>query len=193
MRVLQMDTQIWNDIAKGDMQAYETLYVAYFKKLYVYGRKFTTDVATIEDSIQEVFLDVWKKRERAASRQLPDSYFFASFRYILLKKAKQRARFYYTDHLPDMPFAPEQFTLSGEKDAALQQKLQEALRTLTPRQREAIFLRFYAGLSYEEVAAVLRISVKAAYKIMARSLAALKDALSLSLVALLFLLRTLKG
>ena len=193
MRALVMDKQIWNDIARGDMQAYETLYVSYFKKLYTYGRKFTPDTATIEDSIQEVFLDVWKKRETAAGRELPGSYFFASFRYILLKKIKQRARFHYTDHLADIPFAPEHFTLSAETGNALQQKLQEALRTLTPRQREAIFLRFYAGLSYEEVAAVLRITVKATYKIMARSLAALKDTLSLSLWALLFLLRTLKG
>ena len=80
-------------------------------------------------------------------------------------------------------------TLASDIDTDVQQRLQAALDKLTARQREAIFLRFYEGLSYEEVAAVLKITVKATYKIMARSLTALKETLTLSLAALLFLLR----
>ncbi len=71
--------EIWNNIANGDLQAYKTLYHGYFKMLYNYGYKFTTDTASIEDSIQEVFMDVWKKRASVATVQLPHSYFFASF------------------------------------------------------------------------------------------------------------------
>ncbi len=80
-------------------------------------------------------------------------------------------------------------TLASDIDTDVQQRLQAALDKLTARQREAIFLRFYEGLSYEEVAAVLKITVKATYKIMARSLTALKETLTLSLAALLVLLR----
>jgi RNA polymerase sigma factor (sigma-70 family) len=68
--------------------------------------------------------------------------------------------------------------------------LQQALNTLTPRQREAIFLRFYEELSYEEIAGVLDISTKATYKIVARALLQLKRSLSIPMVSLLLLLRT---
>jgi RNA polymerase sigma factor (sigma-70 family) len=40
-------------------------------------------------------------------------------------------------------------------DAAADPELQEALQALTPRQRTIVFLRFYADLSYEEIAAAL--------------------------------------
>ena len=54
-------------------------------------------------------------------------------------------------------------------------ELEAALKLLTSRQLEAIFLRFYEGFTYEEVAEMLDITVKATYKIVARALAQLKE------------------
>src|SRR6476660_3068339 len=71
---------------------YECLYKAYFKKLFNYGKKFTNDVHKIEDSIQEVFLDIWNKRQKAVEIQSPNSYYFSSFRYVLFKKIKQSTK-----------------------------------------------------------------------------------------------------
>jgi DNA-directed RNA polymerase specialized sigma24 family protein len=68
---------------------YEELYKYYFKKFFNYGRKFTHDVYLIEDTIQEVFLDIWNKRDRSIEIASPNSYYFSSFRYILIKKLKQ--------------------------------------------------------------------------------------------------------
>jgi RNA polymerase sigma factor (sigma-70 family) len=76
-------------------------------------------------------------------------------------------------------------------EASLRQRLELALRGLTGRQREAIYLRFYEGLSYQEVADLLGISVKATYKMMARALLHLKENMSVTawmlLLAKLFL------
>ena len=89
----------------------------------------------------------------------------------------------------DPQFSAEINIIERETELVVQQSLQNAINELTPRQREAIFLRFYEGLSYEEVAEVLNISVKATYKIMARSLASLKDRLLLPLASILSLLK----
>ncbi|MEJ7830747.1 MAG: sigma factor-like helix-turn-helix DNA-binding protein, partial [Segetibacter sp.] len=67
-----------------------------------------------------------------------------------------------------------------------------ALKALTPHQREAIFLRFYQTLSYEEVAETLNISVKATYKIIARSLSALKESMLIFIAFGLIILNTKK-
>jgi RNA polymerase sigma factor (sigma-70 family) len=69
-------------------------------------------------------------------------------------------------------------------------KLKIAFEALTAHQREAIFLRFYQNLSYEEVAEVLNISIKATYKIMARSLSALKEKMFISVVLVLPILNS---
>ena len=54
--------------------------------------------------------------------------------------------------------------------------LRNAMRRLTPRQKEAVFFRFYENMSYEEIADILNISVKATYKLVARAILMLRDA-----------------
>jgi len=162
---------------------YERLYKTYFKKFFNYGRKFTRDIHLIEDSIQEVFLDIWNKRQKAVEIASANSYYFSSFRYVLFKKIKQASRqSVLVDEGYEPEFSIEQKIIAGEISNEQFEKLRQALKMLTSRQREAIFLRFYEGLSYEEVATVLDISVKATYKIMARSLENLRENLVLSLV-----------
>ena len=184
-----MDKKIWQNIPEGDHVAYEQLYFDYFKKFYNYGKKFTNDVPLIEDSIQEVFLEIWSKRERILEIDSPNSYFFSAFRFILLGKIKQSKKDTWADLTGDeIDFSIEQKIIAQETNSTLQQKIATALQTLTPRQKEAIFLRFYEGLCYEEVASVLHISIKATYKIMARSLASLKDQIDTFLVILFVLI-----
>lgn len=171
--------------------SYKEFYIAYFNKLYNYGKKFSADTFLIKDAIQEVFLDLWANREKWKNVQSIDSYLFSSFRYILFKKIKEAAKMISGGAFEAEPeFAVDQLRISQEVDAETQSKLKKALETLTPRQREAIFLRFYQNLSYEEVAAVLNISVKATYKIMARSLSSLKEMMKFSTAFLIMLLRS---
>jgi RNA polymerase sigma factor (sigma-70 family) len=186
----EMNKQTWQHIIDGDRAAYASMYTEYFKKLFNYGRKFTIDETLIEDSIQEMFLDIWHKKEKMLEVDSFNSYFYSSFRFILFKKIKSAGKTVQSNDFDDEPeFSSEYLLIKRESDKALQQSLQAALAELTPRQREAIFLRFYEGLSYEEVAGILDISVKATYKIMARSLMVLKESMMLPLVLIVLLLR----
>lgn len=172
---------------------YEELYKLYFKKLFNYGRKFTKDLYLLEDSIQEVFLDAWKRRQRSVQIHSVNSYYFSSFRYILFKKIQHATNTAtYEDQSGEPEFNIEQRLIALETTNEQYLKVQQALQALTSRQREAIFLRFYEGLSFEEVAEVMNITVKATYKIMARSLAVLKDNVSLT-ISNLILLKTLSA
>ena len=174
-----MDKTTLQQIAGGDRLAYELFYKNYFRKFCNYGRKFTADLLLIEDSIQEVFLDIWLKQDKLLTIASPPAYFLTSFRYTLLRKMEQASRTIQTNDFGENclfflePAAVESFHKEGNK------KIQTALQSLTSRQKEAVFLRFYEELSYEDVAAVMNITVKACYKIIARSLASLRDNLSL--------------
>lgn len=175
-----MTKEDWENISNNHA-AYEKLYVDYFKKFYIYGKKFTTDTSLIEDSIQEVFLDIWTKKQKLMLVNSINSYFFSTFRYILLRKIKEEKRIVSSEEFEREPeFSIDYVLINQEVTNELQVKLKTALKALTPHQREAIFLRFYQNLSYEEVADILNISVKATYKIMARSLAALKESMLIS-------------
>lgn len=188
-----MEKEVWAQIRDGDQAAYAELYVFYYKKLYNYGRKFTGDIALLEDALQEALLAIWTGRARLEKVHTPHTYLFNSFRYILFRKIGHARRFRpHTEANAGEPeFGVEQIIIRQDMETAVKQRLTTAIQGLTGRQREAIFLRFYEGLSYEEVAEVLGISVKATYKIMSRALLQLKDNVSLPLLTVLLLLRNL--
>jgi RNA polymerase sigma factor (sigma-70 family) len=187
---LPIEKQVWLRIAEGDQDAYAGVYRFYYKRFYNYGRKFSSDEALIEDAVQETLLTIWHKRHTLPSIEYTDTYFYTSFRYTILGKLKHQQRLAAEGSAEEEPeFAADQILVAKETEAALKGQLQKALATLTTRQREAIFLRFYEGLSYEEVASVLNITTKATYKIMARALLQLKENLILSSGLVLVLLQ----
>ncbi|BAV09420.1 Sigma-70 region 2 [Filimonas lacunae] len=59
---------------------YKQLYTLHYRKLFNYGKKFTTNIALIEDSIQDVFLDYWKRSAQMEQPQALTPYFFSAFR-----------------------------------------------------------------------------------------------------------------
>lgn len=179
-------SELWLNISDGDKDAYSQLYVSYYKKFFNYGRKFTENIPLLEDAIQEILITVWTNRGNLQTITNPHTYYFTSFRNALFKKLNTNKVNAVTG---EYEFSIDSILIREETDKELRQKLQTAINQLTPRQREAIYLRFYEGLSYEEVAAMLNISVKATYKIMARSLLHLRETLQLPYVSLLFLLR----
>ena len=182
-----MEKEYWTNIETGDIKAYSEVYVFYYKKLYNYGRKFTQDTTVIEDTIDEVFIMVWTNRQKLSTIRSPHSYIFSSFRNNIFKKLKADKTTHDLELMGenDIEFSIDAIIINREVDAARKLKIEKALSEITTRQKEAIFLRFYEGLSYEEVAGIMNISVKATYKIMARALKDLKNILGIFLFALL--------
>jgi RNA polymerase sigma factor (sigma-70 family) len=177
-----MNKEDWALVSKGDKSAYARLYVFYYSKLYNYGRKFTQDLPLLEDTLQEALLSIWTSRARLPGLETPHTYLLNTFRYILFRKIRQavKRRDLRDAGQAEPEFGVEQLLISRDLEASLRQRLESALRGLTGRQREAIYLRFYEGLSYEEVAVLMGISVKATYKMMARALLHLKENMSVT-------------
>lgn len=170
-----MTKEQWENII-NDSDSYKKLYADYYRKFFNYGKKFSQNNALIEDSIQDAFLDIWVAKERLARVNSVPAYLFSVFRYTLFRKIKVETKIICNEDLITEPeFSIDHMLFNQEVSDELQLKLKGALNALTAHQREAIFLRFYQNLSYEEVSVILNISVKATYKIMARSLSSLKD------------------
>ncbi len=173
---MEINKDIWLQIEIGNEVAYEKMYTYYFKHFYVYGRKITLDLDTIEDAIQEIMIYIWNNRTTLAGIKHPAAYFYTSFRNLLINKLKTMGEIVSDEFIKEGTMAPsEHAIIDKEENNEIKSRLQKASNFLTARQSEAIFLRFYEELSYEEVATVMGITVKAAYKIMARALSELRN------------------
>ncbi|MCD2424867.1 RNA polymerase sigma factor [Niabella pedocola] len=180
----------WTGIEVGDKDAYSHAYRKLYERFYNYGVKLVEDSALVEDVIQEILMTLWVNREGLRAIKNPDGYYYVLFRRALSKRVAALAKTKTIDGAEfDPEFAADVMMIRQETDQALKEKLAAAIHTLSARQQEALFLRFYEGFSYEETATILGISVKATYKLMARSLLTLRDKVSVPLVYIFFLLK----
>ena len=180
-----LDRKVLVRISQDDRTAYSEAYRYLYPKLFNYGKKFSFNQQIVEDAIQETLLLLWNNRKTLLKVVHIDTYYYGVFRNTLLNKIKSDSRTIATDFFKDeLMFSPEAVFIEQEINEELRKKLNIAINSLTSRQREAIFLRFYEQMSYEDVSALLCITVKATYKIIARALTHLKEIIVLILIVL---------
>lgn len=174
------DKELWCQFQQGNEAALASLYSRYFDHLYNYGFKFTQDVTLVEDCIQELFIKLIRNRQNLS---LPDSvknYLFKAYRSYMFDKMEKLKKYPTQDLNESMDFELDLHRESGliveEEQVARGKKLNEAIQELTPRQKEAIFLRYQEGLSYPAIAEMLSLSQKATYKLIGRAIQALRSA-----------------
>jgi RNA polymerase sigma factor (sigma-70 family) len=174
----QMDDRlIWLNFQAGDKVAYSSLYDAYFKQLYRYGLKISADANLVQDSIQELFIKLWRTRENLGQPVSTKSYLFESLRRTILKELA-RKHYKVRATLPDdyhfevcLPHEFRLIDLQMTEERMLH--LEKALQKLTRRQRDAIHLKFYGQLSYEEIAEIMELNVRSVYNLISKALEAL--------------------
>jgi len=182
------DLILWQSFKRGEWDAYTRLYDLYFSALNNYGYKFTRERELIEDAVHDLFVRLWTTKERLSDPVSVKNYLFKSLRNILLRKMKNEEKFTDIDgqeYPISFSISYDSETVKRMEDRELQEKIKGFIDTLPPRQQEIIYLRFYEGLSYEEIADVMSISVKSAYKLLYKALENLQDTFGTSSLGVL--------
>lgn len=179
MRAEKKYDEQWELFRAGHAPALGTIYDQYVLLLYRYGHKLTSDRSVVEDSIQEVFAELWKRRERISPTTSVKFYLFRALRQKILRELKHHRP---TLSLEDVIHVSHAIDTSlPEKQA---QQLRQALSHLGPRQKEAIYLKFYNRLSNDEIAAVMEIDKRTVYNLVSQALGQLKRELKVAWSAL---------
>jgi RNA polymerase sigma-70 factor (ECF subfamily) len=145
--------------AEGDEKAFEQLYLLHKDRVYEIALTYTESVVLAEEILQDIFVQVWVKRN-----ELPGITDFSAWLFILtrnrsftvlrgLARAAKRDRGM-VDYLPHAGETADEKLLSGH----VQRFLHEAMNLLTPAQRTAFELFKLNGLSRDETAAAMGIS-----------------------------------
>jgi len=83
-----------------------------------------------------------------------------------------------------LTLTPEQVMLNEEFAAEQQRQTEHWLSLLTPRQREAIYLRYYHEISYEEMASMMDVENHTVRNLIYEALKFLRKRLTLLLLSL---------
>src|SRR3989337_3318569 len=193
----EQHTILWNAFKRGDWEAYTSLYHAYYRLLNNYGYKFTKDVNLIEDAIHDLFVTLWANRDNLGNPPSVKNYLYKSIRNILFRKIKAESRFFdLQEDNESIPFevSYDHQMILNEEEKSLQQTIKGVLHKLPARQQEIIYLRFYDGLSYEEIADIMCINVSSTYKLLYKALENLQQSLTCASIGVMeILFRIMNG
>ncbi|MRI02234.1 sigma-70 family RNA polymerase sigma factor [Kriegella sp. EG-1] len=177
------DSQLWLEFQSGNEIAYALIYKKNASILYGYGLKIVNDKELIKDCIQDLFIELWNSKHKLSKVNSIKAYLIKSIRRkIIASCIKQRRTNLDLASKPNLKILT---TSSAEYDLIEKQnynlqltKLKRALNRLTDRQKEIIHLKFQEQLSYVEIAEIMSLSKKGAYKLMGRSIIFLRKCMS---------------
>ncbi len=162
------ENELWLEIKQGNENALADLFRIYYSRLYNYGMKIVTNREFIKDCIQELFLTLWDSRNSIKEAYSVKSYLFSSLRRTIFRKLKknratyERNKKYVENHFHE-PMNIEQLIVHFEIEQESKQQLRNALKNLGGRQKEAIYLKYYDGLSNAEIADIMGINRQSVY------------------------------
>lgn len=83
------NNSLLNEISNGNYQAFKKVYDTYSKEMYYYGLKILDDKEVCEDLIQNIFIDLWSKRETLKIQNLK-GYLFQSVKYQIFNHLRSK-------------------------------------------------------------------------------------------------------
>ncbi|MCG6191332.1 sigma-70 family RNA polymerase sigma factor [Maribellus maritimus] len=175
------DSYLWERFRKGDDKAFYSLYDLFFDSLYSYGLHFTRDKDLVKDCIHDLFLDLYKYRERLSETDNIHFYLFRSLRRLIYKDQVKKVsllsdeQILLQNDISVMTF--EDDLIASEIEDENHKILTEVMKELSDRQREGLSLKFEQNFSYREIAGILGISVESARTSIYRALKELRKAL----------------
>jgi len=147
------DEALLSLVASSDDQALAELYDRFGRVAYGLALRVLRDEALAQDAVQEAFLAVWRSADRFLAERAKASTWILTLvhrRAVDLVRREDRRRGEPLDRAAE-PVSPatteEEATIGFERRV-----VQEALRQLTPEQREALELGYYGGLTQSELA-----------------------------------------
>ena len=162
-----------------DEDAVAVLYQVHYRPLVRLAALLVSDIALAEDVVQDCFVAMHGAWQRLNAADRAPHYLRQSVINRCRSQLRHRAvvgRYLSRTWMPDIPSAEASALESWERSAVV-----PALVTLPVRQREALVLRYYAGLPDPQVATVMSISEGAVKRHIWRALRSLRAALETEL------------
>lgn len=150
------DQILWQGLQLGDREMFLALYKKYYHLLLFIGLREMKDAQLVKDTIHQLFLYLWEKKETIQEAKDIKSYLITSFTRKLAadwKKLKRRGELeiIWTNSPKDTQPNPEEKLVYKDQHTQVCAILLKKLKELPKRQKELIELRFYEGLNYEEI------------------------------------------
>lgn len=172
--------ELWKKFLKGDQEAYGLIYRDFYKELYTYGQRILQHPDDTKNLIHELFLHLWESRSQLSQVESVKAYLLVAMRRRTFRSLELKRRFVLVPTEDEVEydgftFSPHDFDLPQDQDQARKEQLVKAVNSLTQRQREIIYLRYYQNLSIPEIADALSLNYQSVSNHLQRAFQAIRS------------------
>ncbi|WP_225865798.1 RNA polymerase sigma factor [Dyadobacter aurulentus] len=177
MTPVQSDSQLWNRFRQGDRDAFRQIYQLFAGDLLNYGYKVCGDIQLIEDSVHDLFVEIWQRRDHLSETDSIRFYLFRALRNKISTSQRKNSHYDSFETLESSAdeFLIEQHLIDEEQRDGLLRQLRTSYGFLSQRQQQALHMRFFLHLSNEEIAELMGINYQSACKFIYSGLKALRE------------------
>jgi len=172
------DEQLAELVRSGDEPAFTALYDRYWKKLLLKGYLLLGSTEDAEELVHDIFVTLWKKRERVVIRETFHGYISAMLQYAAFKILAERKRKWELRSSLELPEVADHSTQQWLDFEYLRSELETAIRQLPDKCRLVFELSRKEGLSDQEIAKQMEISINTVKTQKRRALEKLKTSLN---------------
>ncbi len=182
----QNDVEDWLSFLEGNETSFIKIYEKYYQDLFRFGMRISYDSDLTKDCIQDMFSNLWNKRNTLTEVQYVKAYLFKYVSRLLnnqiQKNIKSKIKAKELLQHAELIFDFESNLISETSQFDKSKNLHEALTKLTKRQREIIKLKFFEGFDYEEIIEITGLKQKTIYNIAHEAINALKKTILFAFV-----------
>lgn len=173
----QNDAACWRQLKEGNAESLGYLYDKYIDKLFSAALKITDNRELAKDALQEIFIEIWHYRASIGEVNHSYGYLLKVLKSIILKKIKRSGLV--NELNENQEFIQEErnveeIIISTEHTNEQKSRLNIALSQLTSRQKQVVKLRFFEGMSYEQIAIKLSMNYQSVNNLAFRAMLSLR-------------------
>ncbi|MBK8518972.1 MAG: sigma-70 family RNA polymerase sigma factor [Saprospiraceae bacterium] len=177
------DLELWRRLRGGDQKALKEVYDMCSGNLANYAKKFTQDTELIEDAIHDLFVFIWQKKENLNDTDSIIKYLCVSLRREIIRRVSKTLNVTSFENAENNDFefslSVEDMIIQNETNESNKLKLKEAFKELSNRQREAIYLKYYEEMSYDQICEVMEINYQSVRNLISKGIIVLKKVIGL--------------
>jgi RNA polymerase sigma-70 factor, ECF subfamily len=189
---LTEDKELYLKLKTGNEQAFQTLFRKYYSALCRFANQYLKDGELAEETVQDMFVKIWEKRETLNIETSVKHYFFRSVRNHCLNQIQhEKIKKQYASQVIETAqheIEAEQYFLEVD----LIRRIEKSIDSLPPKRKEIFRLSREEGMKYKEIAETLDISIKTVEAQMGLALKHLREELkdfSNYLISLFFIFK----
>jgi RNA polymerase sigma-70 factor (ECF subfamily) len=172
---------------RGDMKAFQELFVTYGEKLYEFSFSYLKDSFVAEEIVQDVFLRIWEMKEDVDEDRSFKSFIYQMtvnkvFNHMKHQVVRQKYEKYLLNSSHSFGDSPEAQLQLSELD----QRIHSLLQKIPDQQRNVFKLSRIEGLSNPEIAEKLGLSIRTVENQIYRTTKYLKEHLKGEYLFILF-------